>query len=104
MFVPGMLTDPKLFASFNKIDSHNQLCQNCLRLEKKWIMQDPFSRLGITFVGINVTDACLLANYHKVINYSSNGGKEKEQKISIQRFSGILAHQLIELAKKMQRR
>ena len=36
-----------------------------------------------------------------MINYSSNGCKEKEQKISIQRFAGILAHQLIELARKV---
>ncbi len=73
----------------------------CLKLEKKWITQDPLFRLGTSFVGINVTDAVLLANYHKLINYSPNGCEEKEQKISIQRFSGILAHQLIELAKKI---
>jgi len=89
------------FASSNKIDTHNQLRQDCLKLEKKWITQDPFFRLGTTFVGINVTDAFLLANYHKLINYSSNGCEEKEQKISIQQFAGILAHQLLELARKV---
>jgi len=89
------------FASSNKIDVHNQLRQDCLRLEKKWITQDPFFRLGTTFIGINVTDTFLLANYHKVINHSSNAGEEKEQKISIQRFAGILAQQLIDMAKKI---
>jgi hypothetical protein len=66
------------FASSNKIDVHNQLRQDCLRLKKKWIIQDPFFRLGTTFVCINVTDTYLMVNYHKVINYSSNACEEKE--------------------------
>jgi hypothetical protein len=89
------------FASSNKIDVHNQLRQDCLRLTKKWITQDPLFCLGMMLVGISVTDTFLLANHHKVINYSSNACKEKEQKISIQRFAGILAQQLIDVAKKI---
>jgi hypothetical protein len=72
-----------------------------LRLEKKWITKDPFICRGTTFMGINATDTYLLANYHKVINYSSSACEEKEQKISIQRLAGILAQQLIDMAKKI---
>ena len=59
------------FASSNTIDTHNQLHQDCLRLEKKWITHDPYFRLTTTYIGINVIDAFLLANYHKVINDTS---------------------------------
>jgi hypothetical protein len=55
----------------------------------------------LTLVGINVTDAYLLANYHKVINFLPNACEEKEQKISIQQFAGILTQQLIDMAKKI---
>jgi len=89
------------FGSSNKIDIHNQLHQDCLKLEKQWITQDPYFHLGTTFVGINVTDTFLLENYHKLINYSSNACEEKELKVSTQRFSGILAHQLIEFGRKL---
>jgi hypothetical protein len=64
-------------------------------------MQDPFFCLGTTLVGINVPDAYLLANYHKVINFLPNACEEKEQKINIQGFLGILAQQLIDTAKKI---
>jgi hypothetical protein len=83
------------FAHSNTIDVHNQLCQDLLKLEKKWIMQDPFFHLGTTMIGINVTDAYLLANYHGVINVSRNGNEEKEKQVSIQRFAGILANNLL---------
>jgi hypothetical protein len=96
---------PQVISNFstspNKIDTHNQLRHDCLRLEKKWITQDPFFHLRTTLVGINVMCMFLLANHHKLINYSSNACEEKEQKISIQRFSGLLANQLIELARKI---
>jgi hypothetical protein len=51
---------------------------------------------------INVTDTYLLANYHGVINVSKIGNKEKEKQVSIQRFAGILAQQLVDLLKKFQ--
>jgi len=41
------------FSSSNKIYTHNQLRQDCLKLEKQWITQDPFFHLGTTFVDIN---------------------------------------------------
>jgi hypothetical protein len=96
---PDMIS--KFFASSNTIDTHNQLRQDCLKLEKKWITRDPFFRLATTLIGINVTDTFLLANYHKVINYSTITEDQDGPKIGIKRFSGILAFQLIEMAKKL---
>jgi hypothetical protein len=52
-------------------------------------------------IGINVTDTFLLTNYHKVINYSTLTEDQDGAKIGIKRFSGILAFQLIEMAKKL---
>ncbi len=90
------------FAHSNTIDVHNQLRQDSLKLEKKWITQDPFFRLSTTLIGINVTDTYLLANYHQVFNVTKFGAvEEREKQISIQRFAGILAQQLIEMSKKI---
>jgi hypothetical protein len=49
------------------IDMHNQLHQDS-ELEKKWVTQNLWFRLATTLVGINVTDAFLLCNYHQVLN------------------------------------
>jgi hypothetical protein len=70
-------------------------------LEKKWITHDPFFRLATTLIGINVTDTFLLTKYHKVINYSTLTEDQDGPKIGIKPFSGILAFQLIEMAKKL---
>jgi hypothetical protein len=56
------------FAGSNVIDTHNQLRQDSLKLEKKWVTQNPWFRLATTLVRINVTDAFLLCNYHQVLN------------------------------------
>jgi hypothetical protein len=45
-----------------------------------------------------VTDAFLLANHHKVINVNDDAGPPK---LSIRRFAGMLAFQLIQKGKKM---
>ena len=87
------------FCSSNVIDTHNQLRQDLLQLEKKWLTKNAYFRLATTLIGINVTDAYLLANYHKVINSSANGSDEK--KIGIQRFAGILSFQLLKNAKRL---
>jgi hypothetical protein len=89
------------FGSSNAIDTHNQLRQDCIRLEKKWITRDPYFRLATTMIAINVTDAYLLANFHKVINYSPTSDDDETEKIGIKRFAGILAFQLIEMGKKL---
>jgi hypothetical protein len=87
----------KFFASSNIIDTHNQLRQDLLHLEKKWLTKNPFFCLSTMLIGVNVTDTFLLANHHKVINISnSTMGK---QKISIRRFAGILSNQLIAQAR-----
>ena len=87
------------FASSNIIDTHNQLRQDLLQLEKKWLTKNPFFRLSTTLIGVNVTDLFLLANHHKVINISNSTiGK---QKISIRRFAGILSNQLIAHARRL---
>jgi hypothetical protein len=87
------------FKTFNAIDTHNQLRQDLLQLEKKWLTKNPFFRLSTTLVGISVTDAFLLSNHHKIINNGS--GSHDDKKISIQRFAGILAHQLLKNAKSL---
>lgn len=89
------------FASSNVIDMHNQLRQDSLKLEKKWVTQSPWFRLATTYVGICVTDAFLLLNYHQVINVSKKGMEDQEKNVSIQRFAGILANQLIQYANKL---
>jgi len=88
------------FAGSNVIDTHNQLRQDSLKLEKKWATQNPWFRLATTLIGITVTDAFLLCNYHKVINGGASENQEK--KTTIQRFAGILAHQLIQMANKLE--
>jgi len=89
----------KFFASSNVIDTHNQLRQDLLQLEKKWLTKNPFFRLATTLTGINVTDTYLLASYHKVINPSNDPALK--QKVSIRRFSGMLALQLIRNANRL---
>jgi hypothetical protein len=88
----------KFFASSNVIDTHNQLCQDLLQLEKKWLTKNPFFRLTTTLIGVNVMDTFLLASHHNVINLNDATGS---QKLSIRQFAGILALQLICHAKKL---
>ena len=88
----------KFFATSNVIDTHNQLRQDLLQLEKKWLTKNAYFHLCTTIIGMNVTDAYHLANYHKVINYTGGGSGEK--KISLQCFAGILSSQLITNAKR----
>jgi hypothetical protein len=78
---PDMIS--KFFASSNTTNTHNQLHQDCLKLKKKWITCDPFFRLATTLIGINVTDTFLLANHHKVINYSTLTEDQDGPKIGI---------------------
>jgi hypothetical protein len=87
----------KFFQTSNTIDTHNQLRQDLLQLEKKWRTKNPYYRLTTTLLGINVTDTYLLANHHRVVNYFGNRGEEKS--IGIQRFAGMLSYQLLKDAK-----
>ncbi len=58
------------FADSNTIDSHNQVRQSNIALEKKWLTKDPFFRLMTSLIGICVTDSWKLVDYHKLINIS----------------------------------
>jgi len=91
----------KFFATSSIIDTHNQLRQDLLQLEKKWLTKNPFFRLTTTLLGINVTDTFLLANHHRIINHTS--GTSSEKNITIQRFAGLLAFQLLQNAKHLGR-
>jgi hypothetical protein len=74
------------------IDTHNQLRQDNLKLEKKWLTQSPWFRPATTLIGIVATNKFFLCTYHKVIN---GGNVEKQEKRNtIKRFAGILAHQV----------
>jgi hypothetical protein len=86
------------FASSNVIDTHNQLRQDLLQHEKKWLTKNPFCRLTTTLIGFNVTDTFLLASHHNVINLNDATGS---QKLSIRQFTIMLAFQLILHTKKL---
>jgi hypothetical protein len=77
------------------------LGQDSLKLKKR-VTQNPWLRLTTTVVGINVMDTFKPCNYHQVLNCSKRSDDDQEKKITIQRFSGILANQLIQLANKQQ--
>jgi hypothetical protein len=80
------------FAQSITIDVHNQLHQDLLKLEKKWITKHPFFCLGTTMIGINVTDTHLLANYQGVIGFKKSDGDPRMRNNSnlatTQNFSG----------------
>jgi hypothetical protein len=69
------------FAGSNVINTHNQLRQHSLKLERKWATQNPWFRLATTYVGVCVTDAYLLCNYHRMINVT-NSGDDQEKKLA----------------------
>jgi hypothetical protein len=89
------------FASFNVINMHNQLHQDSLKLEKKWLTQNLWFRLAAMYVGICGTDAFLLLNYHQLINVSKGGLENQEKKVSVVWFAGISANQLIQFLNKV---
>lgn len=87
----------KFYEDSNVIDSHNHVRQFELALEKKWLTKDPFFRLTTTIIGMSVADAWRLASVHKMIDFSKKN-IEEEKKLSIKKFAGILAFQLISTA------
>jgi hypothetical protein len=74
------------------IDKHNQARQAKLALEKHWLTQNPYFCLHTTIIGMNVVDCYKLADHHKIINHQIS---DKEYKMTITTFAGILANQLI---------
>jgi hypothetical protein len=73
------------------IDCHNQTCQHDLGLEESWVMTACYFRLVTTLIGLSVTDAWKLADYHGIINF----GKMEDNCMSIRRFAGIVGNQLV---------
>jgi len=80
------------FENSNTIDKHNQCHQSELAFEKQWQTQNPFFCLFTTIIGLNVVHCYLLANHRKIINHRI---PDKEYKITIINFVGVLAYQLI---------
>jgi hypothetical protein len=68
------------FEDSNSIDKHNQSRQFDLVLEKTWLTEDPFFRLAITLIGMNVVDTWKLADNHKLLNAP---GTKEEAKVTI---------------------
>jgi hypothetical protein len=68
-------------------------------MEKKWLTKNPYLRLTTTLLGINVTNAFLLANHHRIKNHTT--GLQDDKKIGIQHFTGMLAFQLLNNAKQL---
>ena len=89
----------KFFATSNTIDTHNQLRQFNLALEKKWLTKNPYFRLSTTLLGINVVDTYHLSSWHGVINYS----RKDDKKLSVCTFAGILSYQLIHQRERLSR-
>jgi hypothetical protein len=86
---PDMIS--KFFATSNTIDTHNQMCQFNLALEKKWLTKNPYFCLSMTLIRINVVDTYHLSNWHGIINYS----RKDDKNLSVCTFAGLLSHQLI---------
>ncbi|MFN9978461.1 MAG: hypothetical protein ACK53Y_01035, partial [bacterium] len=64
------------------IDTHNQLRQDNLKLEKKWLTQNTWFRLATMLIGVVVTNTFLLCTYHEVIN--GGNGEQQEKRNTIQ--------------------
>jgi hypothetical protein len=76
------------FSKSNNIDTHNQLHQFELGLEKKWVTHDAYFRVMTTIFGFNNTDAYILCDYHGLLG-------KYHTRPSIVEFTSALAHQLI---------
>jgi hypothetical protein len=77
------------YASSNVIDCHNQLRQDSLALEEKWVTQDCYFCLTTTLIGMSIVDSYLFAKQPDIIKGCNSSG------LSVQQFSGALAFQLI---------
>jgi hypothetical protein len=91
---------PTIISTFvndsNCVDSHNHVRQYELALKKKWLTHDPFFCLHSTLTGMTIADVWKLASFHKLISNAKD--EEGKTVISIKKFSGNLARQLINIA------
>ena len=84
------------FDNSNAVDRHNQVRQFELKLEKKWLTENPYFRLVTTLIGISVTDTWKLAGHHKILTRHSS------KDLPINLFGGILCKQLLQYASKIE--
>ena len=66
-YVPRPQVVSRYFNESNCIDMHNQLRQDGLRLEKKWITQDGNFRIVTGVIGMTVVDTMKLGQYHGLL-------------------------------------
>jgi hypothetical protein len=66
---PAVISE--FFRDSNTIDRHNQSRQYDLAIEKSWVTKDCYFRLTCSMIQIHVTDAWKLADFHKIINYTT---------------------------------
>ena len=97
--VPRPILIQKHFQVLNTIDIHNQLRQQNLGLEQKWITRNGNFRLLTSIIGFNVTDCYQLSKFHNLLGPLKYSGPNQEP-ATISNFSGVLANQLIRLSKK----
>jgi hypothetical protein len=91
------------YKNANANDVLNHLRQGCLKLEKKWQTKSAYFRLETTRLGICVVDAFSLASHHCLFDKRVSNqlvGRQGDY-WTTQRFSGIVAKQLIVLANRL---
>ena len=86
------------FNRSNILDTHNQLRQSELALEKKWITNDPYFRLKTTHDGVDCIDTWLLSEHHGLFYKNSEKDEEGPVAMSVRKFAGVLAQQILEYA------
>jgi hypothetical protein len=84
----------KYFNDSNVIDSHNQARQSSLKLEKRWIVQNGYTRLATTLIGMTVTD-CWRAYKHAMFCTNNN---TKADDVTIKLFADRIAYDCIQNA------
>ena len=89
----------KFFRDSNCVDKHNQARQSELALEKKWVTNDPYFRLGTTVVGVTTVDTLNLMTHHNLFpRHITNKYYTNDEKMSTITFAGTLCGQLLKMA------
>jgi hypothetical protein len=85
----------QLFDYSNCIDSHNNVLQLELGLEKRWFTRDLLFCLHTNLTGMTVTDVWRLSQYQKLNSNSTD--EDGFNVLTIKKFTGVLANQLIKI-------
>ena len=86
VYRPGFASD--YFETSNRVDSHNHLRQNVLKLEKVWVTRCGWFRLHTTILGIDVVDTFKTYVHHLTPHHRHSG-------LTLLKFVGFLANDLI---------